>query len=339
MSSSNLSSTEVAVYTVSPFEGKTSQHVDLRLYRSSSRLLVGSSWRYTHQYNNWRSKVTGCKAYKDTEVKQKYWWLILIPMILGELGNSFALAFCDISLVVPLRSTIAVGIVTVFIASFLLIAFSSPISIIASGESLFDCFFSTSSFVYMGVVTVGLGVLSLIYANSMWIHPVLVITLAAILGSLAVVFIKIVSSLLVLTLVGFNQLANGISYLAVFVLIVILTCQMKLFNKIVHLFQSPEIMFVNCVVFTIASSVGGICVYQELNQFSFIQVLVYMFGFALSLCGVYCTSIDGRHARRELVSSIKLQHSALLALMEKPTEVTPQPPDDTQHLYLNEFLT
>ncbi|XP_062583733.1 NIPA-like protein 2 [Saccostrea cucullata] len=249
-------------------------------------------------------------AEKTTQVhytKDPLWWIGILLMVVGEIGNFSAYGFSPASLVAPLGTTTVVanmflaalflkekikaehlfGSALAVIGAFLLIAFSAKNEKVLNGDEINEALTQLSFIIYICVELVILGILFfLLYFKEMK-KVIIYLLISSIVASFTVIAAKAVSSMLQITFDGFSQMSYPILYIMLIVMVVTAITQVKFLNEAMKAFDSTVVVPTNFVFFTISAIVAGIAFYKEFWGMNALEVFMFLIGCFLSFVGVY----------------------------------------------------
>ncbi|KAI8580576.1 hypothetical protein K450DRAFT_236283 [Umbelopsis ramanniana AG] len=247
------------------------------------------------------------------------WWLGIILMIFGELGNFIAYGFAPASTIAPLGTTTLIsnvvmaplilrekfrlqGLVGVLFAVFgaSIVVFSSKSEEVAlSPELIVEALTQIRAIVYFaitGAAIIALTILSPRYgAQSITID----LGLVAIYGGYTVLATKSISSLLSMSFT--KMFTFSVSYLLVFVLVFTAIIQIKYLNRALQRFDSTEVIPTQFVLFTISAIIGSAVLYHDFDNLEPHQMLSFVIGCAIEFFGVLMIT-SSRQKRPESLS-------------------------------------
>ncbi|XP_078481276.1 NIPA-like protein 2 [Ciona intestinalis] len=247
------------------------------------------------------STLCGSNSYLRSPV----WWVGIILMAIGEIGNFVAYGFAPASVVAPLgcvavlangglavifneeslRMRDVVGASFAIVGSFLIVTFSSKPKMILNAQELTSHLGGWQFIIYVFVEVVMFGIVMFVKSHD--VHNVMLhLMLVAILGSFTVISAKAVSGLLALTIEGKSQLDEPILYIMIVIMIVTTIFQVKYLNEAMRLYDIATVVPINFVLFTISAILAGTLFYQELFHEAGINILMFIFGCLLSFAGV-----------------------------------------------------
>ena len=251
-------------------------------------------------------------------LKIPMWWVGTLLMILGELGNLFAYSLAKPSLISPLG---AVSIVVNVPVAWLLLGER------ASLRNICGC--------AMCVVG-GYGIVGVVASNSrereamtvdafqaMALRPSFMvflalsitesadlifsarrtnltyITICSLLGAITVLAIKAVTSFIILTLQGQNQLGHPLPFIILPILLVTMLLQVQYLNKALAEFGTGQVVPTYYVIFTSWAVLGSAILYGDLNETTARDLIVFALSFLATSAGVYLVSLQAAPPKSE----------------------------------------
>nr|XP_039271096.1 NIPA-like protein 2 isoform X2 [Styela clava] len=245
----------------------------------------------------------------------KWWWLGMVMMGLGEFGNFMAYGYAPASLVAPLgsvavlsnvfiafiflRETVTphsiVGVSLVIIGSIFLISFSAFSQPQLDVPTIYEYLKAWSFLLYIGIEIVALGILFYLYFYKNVEHLLILLLFVAIFASVTVISAKAVSTLLSETIrSGVKYIANPVFWIMLFLLPVTTAIQIRFLNRAMQLYNVSDVVPVNFIFFTVSAILAGSIFYQEFYGVPFLRVFMFLFGCLLSFIGVYIISHKGK---------------------------------------------
>ncbi|XP_046372460.1 NIPA-like protein 2 isoform X1 [Haliotis rufescens] len=239
------------------------------------------------------------------------WWLGLILMGLGEVGNFTAYGFAPASLVAPLGTTTVVanlflaavflkekirpehlfGCALAIIGAFLLVTFSSRKEKVLSGDEIVAALTQISFLVYIVIELVAIIVLLVLLYRFQMKLVVIYLLITSITASFTVISAKAVSSMLNLSVGGTSQFAQPIFYIMLVVMVATAVVQVKYLNQAMKNFDSTVVVPTNFVFFTVSAIVAGIIFYKEFWGMNALEICMFLFGCILCFIGVYFVTV------------------------------------------------
>jgi len=206
------------------------------------------------------------------------WWLGLILMVFGEIGNFSAYGFAPASLVAPLGTTTVIvnaiiavvflkekmrsrdilGIILSMVGAFLLINFSNKTETMLTAHEILTYVKQWAFIIYLIVEILIFVMLLYIHRMFDFAKVVSILLQVAILGSFTVISAKAVSSMLTITFRGYNQLFHPIFYVMLFVMVVTAVGQVKFLNEAMALYDTTVVVPTNFVFFTMSAILSGL---------------------------------------------------------------------------------
>lgn len=240
-------------------------------------------------------------------LKSKIWWLGLILMVLGEIGNFSAYGFSPASLVAPLGTTTVIanaiiavvflrervryqdvfGVTLAIVGAFLLVTFSTKETSELTGRELAGYLRQWPFLIYLILEVIIFCTLLFVQWRYDLENVVIFLLLVALLGSLTVISAKAVSSMINITLSGYSQLGHPLFYVMLIVMITTAIAQVKFLNRAMQSFDATVVVPTNFVLFTISAIISGIVLYREFYGLTFLEIFMFLFGCVLSFVGVY----------------------------------------------------
>lgn len=240
-------------------------------------------------------------------LKSKIWWLGLILMVLGEIGNFSAYGFSPASLVAPLGTTTVIanaiiavvflrervryqdvfGVTLAIVGAFLLVTFSTKETSELTGRELAGYLRQWPFLIYVILEVIIFCTLLFVQWRYDLENVVIFLLLVALLGSLTVISAKAVSSMINITLSGYSQLGHPLFYVMLIVMIGTAIAQVKFLNRAMQSFDATVVVPTNFVLFTISAIISGIVLYKEFYGLTFLEIFMFLFGCVLSFVGVY----------------------------------------------------
>lgn len=257
--------------------------------------------KYTHV----RQAQRGSKPYYTSAL----WWMGVVLMGVGELGNFAAYGFAPASLIAPLGcvSVIASAVISVVFlketlrasdilggtlaitGTYLLVTFAPHNISMVTAQMVHYYFISYYFLVYILVEIVLFSFLLYLYKVKKVKHVVVVMLLVALLASVTVISVKAVSGMIADTFKGrsLTQLYYPIFYVMFVVMVASCAFQIKFLNQAMKMFDATEVVPINYVFFTTSAVIAGIVFYQEFEDLALLNILMFVFGCLLSFVGVF----------------------------------------------------
>eukprot|EP00795_Rhopilema_esculentum_P007921 gene7921-13811_t len=256
---------------------------------------------------------------ENAYLKSKTWWLGIILMIFGEIGNFSAYGFAPASLVAPLGTTTVIanaaiavmylketiryqdvlGISLAIVGGFLLINFSTKEDTVLMAKDIVVYLKQWTFLLYLFLELLAFGALVYVQRTREEEEILTHLLQVAILGSFTVISAKAVSSMMSITFQGSMQLSHPIFYVMVIVMVVTAIGQVRCLNRAMKAFDATVVVPTNFVLFTISAIISGIVFYREFYGLQFIEIFMFLFGCMLSFLGVYLITGDRKEEKSE----------------------------------------
>jgi len=245
------------------------------------------------------------KLQKKKYWKSRLWWLGLILMILGEVGNFLAYGFAPASLIAPLGTVGLISnavIAPLFLQEIfrtrdfagILLAMGGAVMVVFTSKNsdsqlppdkVLELFFRTKVYIYI-CVCVGLMIFLLGLSKKYGKKTVLIdLFIVALFGGFTVLSTKAVSSLL--STVQMLMFTYLFTYLLLLVLVSTAILQVKYLNKALQNFDSTVVIPTQFVLFTLSVVTGSAVLYDDFENFTGIQYFTFIVGCFLTFFGVY----------------------------------------------------
>lgn len=255
------------------------------------------------KYAHVRQAQRGSKPYYTSAL----WWMGVILMGVGELGNFAAYGFAPASLIAPLGcvSVIASAVISVVFlketvrasdilggtlaitGTYLLVTFAPHKISMVTAQMVHYYFISYYFLVYIVIEVLLFCFLLFLYKIKRVKHIVIVMLLVALLASVTVISVKAVSGMITETIKGSLQLVYPIFYVMFVIMVASCAFQIKFLNQAMKMFDATEVVPINYVFFTTSAIVAGVVFYQEFEDLALLNILMFVFGCLLSFLGVF----------------------------------------------------
>ncbi|XP_074642140.1 NIPA-like protein 2 [Tubulanus polymorphus] len=265
--------------------------------------------KYSHSKNE-KKDIKDQKHY----TRDPFWWLGLLLMVLGELGNFSAYGFAPASLVAPLGTVTVIanmflaaiflkekirpedlfGCGLAILGAFLVVAFSSKKDRVFDSSEIIDALTRVPFITYLCMEIAVLILLFLLMYKFKVENVLVYLLICCLFASFTVISAKASSSLLQLTLAGHNQMKSPVIYVAFVIMILTALIQLKYLNQAMKSFASTVVVPTHFVFFTISAIVAGIIFYREFWGLSGIDIFMFLFGCLMCFIGVHFITA-GRH--------------------------------------------
>ncbi|OQE39949.1 hypothetical protein PENCOP_c006G06221 [Penicillium coprophilum] len=256
-----------------------------------------------------RDNSTGSKDSADDNrksyLKSPYWWVGIVLMVVGEMGNFMAYGFAPASIVSPLGVVALIS--NCIIAPCLLkeqfrkrdlwgvlVSIAGAVIVVLSAKSSEEQIGPHEIWVnitrwefqlYLGLTTSL--IIGLMWASRRYGPRSILIDvgLVALFGGYTALSTKGVSSLLSGTL--WHVITFPITYLLVFVLVFSALMQVRYINRALQRFDSTQVIPTQFVLFTLAVIVGSAVLYRDFESITADRATKFVGGCLLTFLGVY----------------------------------------------------
>uniref|UniRef100_A0A3B4BH31 Uncharacterized protein n=1 Tax=Periophthalmus magnuspinnatus TaxID=409849 RepID=A0A3B4BH31_9GOBI len=194
------------------------------------------------------------------------WWMGVILMGVGELGNFAAYGFAPASLIAPLGCVsvlanqrlhlifsnfpLSTGGTLAITGTYLLVTFAPHNISMVTAQMVHYYFISWYFLVYIVIEIILFLFLLFLYKIKKVKHIVIVMLLVALLASVTVISVKAVSGMITETIKGSLQLVYPIFYVMFVVMVASCGFQIKFLNQAMKMFDATEVVPINYVFFT-----------------------------------------------------------------------------------------
>ncbi|XP_036006780.1 NIPA-like protein 3 [Fundulus heteroclitus] len=259
-------------------------------------------------------KLAGTKEQRSF-YETKTWWAGFVFICIGEGANFVSYAFAPIAVIAPLN---AVSVLTSSILGFLFLREKSKAKdfaknhgltflgyvLIIGGTYLFVSFGPNSHeklqarnivkhivgwpvLLYLLLEIIAFCLLLYFYKQRSANYLVVVLLLAALLGSVTVITVKAVSGMLLLTLEGSMQLDYPIFSVMFVCMVASVVFQARFLSQACNLHDSSLAACVNYIFSTVFAVVAGAVFYLEFQNEDVLHICMFLLGSALCFLGVF----------------------------------------------------
>ncbi|EIT80562.1 magnesium transporter NIPA-domain-containing protein [Aspergillus flavus] len=242
---------------------------------------------------------------RKSYLRSPYWWVGIVLMCVGEIGNFMAYGFAPASIVSPLGVVALIS--NCVIAPILLkekfrgrdfwgvvVAVTGAVVVVLSASSSEEKIGPHDIWVmitrwefetYVGISTVL--IIGLLWASGKYGSRTVLIDvgLVALFGGYTALSTKGVSSLLSFTL--WHVITFPITYLLVFVLVFSAVLQIRYINRALQRFDSTQVIPTQFVLFTLSVIIGSAVLYRDFENYTLDRAGKFVGGCLLTFLGVY----------------------------------------------------
>ncbi|KAI8808337.1 magnesium transporter [Cladochytrium replicatum] len=274
-----------------------------------SSVLIGISFIITKMALTESTKSNGGGAGDNYKYLRSYtWWIGTVTMALGEAANFAAYSYAPAILVTPLgagsvliSAVLAqiflkeqlgkegiIGCALCILGAVLIILHSPEEKKVESVDEILAFVIQPAFLIYM-IIVAG-ATLFLIYRvapkygkRSMLVY----LSICSMVGSISVMAAKGFGIALKLTFSGHNQLVYPSTYVFGIVVVVCAVTQINYFNKALDMFSTNRVTPIYFVMFTTATIIASVILFQGFNEALPINVVTVFCGFITIFIGVF----------------------------------------------------
>ncbi|PAA74715.1 hypothetical protein BOX15_Mlig018547g2 [Macrostomum lignano] len=263
--------------------------------------------KYTH--NRDQQLTVGNRTHY---LKRPLWWVGIVLMVLGELGNFAAYGYAPASTVAPLGTTTVIAnmfIAVLFlrerlrpedlfgsslsiVGAFLIVSFSKRKEHVLSSSQLVEALTSVRFIIYVSLELLTLTVLFFLLYVAKKDNVLILLLITSIVASFTVICAKAVSGLLNLSLAGLPQFGHPVLYIMTAVLVATAVLQVYYLNMAMKGSDSTVVVPTNFVFFTISAILSGIVFFNEFWGLHGLSIFMFLLGCLLSFVGVYFITLN-----------------------------------------------
>ncbi|KAJ5775496.1 uncharacterized protein N7511_000507 [Penicillium nucicola] len=251
------------------------------------------------------SNYPGDSGNRKSYLKSPYWWVGIVLMVVGEMGNFMAYGFAPASIVSPLGVVALISNciiapcllkekfrkrdlwgVLISVAGAVVVVLSAKSSEEQIGPHEIWMMITRWEFeLYLGL-TISL-IIGLMWASHQYGSRSILIDvgLVALFGGYTALSTKGVSSLLSGSL--WHIITFPITYVLVFVLISSALMQIRYINRALQRFDSTQVIPTQFVLFTLAVIIGSAVLYRDFESITATRATKFVGGCLLTFLGVY----------------------------------------------------
>lgn len=255
----------------------------------------------------------------------KTWWLGFIFTCIGEGANFVSYAFAPLAVVAPLNavSVLASSILGfIFIrektkikdfakqnvltflgyvlttgGTYLLVAFGPNSHEELNAKNVVTHLVSWPVLLYLFLEIITFCLLLYFYKQRNADYLVVILLLVALLGSLTVITVKAVSSMLVLTVEGNMQLDYPIFSVLLVCMGASVVYQARFLSQACQLHDTSTIASFNYILSTSFAVVAGAVFYTEFKNDDVLHICMFLLGTAICFLGVFCITKNRKRAK------------------------------------------
>ncbi|GKZ28689.1 hypothetical protein AbraIFM66950_011755 [Aspergillus brasiliensis] len=266
---------------------------------------------------------------RKSYLRSPYWWVGIVLMSLGEVGNFMAYGFAPASIVSPLGVVALIS--NCVIAPFMLkekfrqrdlwgvlVAIAGAVVVVLSAKSseekigphdIWEMITRWEFELYLGISAAL--IVGLMWASGKYGSRSILIDvgLVALFGGYTALSTKGVSSLLSFTL--WHVITFPVTYLLVFVLVFSALMQIRYINRALQRFDSTQVIPTQFVLFTLSVIIGSAVLYRDFESYTAERACKFVGGCVLTFMGVYCITSGRVRADNESTFSIDDEEEAI----------------------------
>ncbi|KAI9173185.1 hypothetical protein H9P43_007316 [Blastocladiella emersonii ATCC 22665] len=302
-----------------------------------SALLIGSSFVLTKVGLTdaaRHSRGGGSAGDSHSYLKNPKWWLGMMTMVCGEAANFAAYTYAPAILVTPLGAlSVLIGAV---LASFFLnerlgregimgcalcvigsviIILHAPEEVAVKSVDEMLGYAVQPGFIVYTVLVCGISTwlifkVAPVYGKQ---NMLVYIAICSLVGSISVMAVKAFGIALKLTFEGNNQLGHVSTWFFAVVVGVSAVTQMNYFNKALDAYSTNLVTPIYYVMFTTATIVASIVLFQGFNDSSSTDIISVFSGFSTIFIGVFMLNAKGKNDKAQQLAAA----TSSAALLEK----------------------
>lgn len=263
-------------------------------------------------------------------LKEPWWWVGMVAMIVGEGANFAAYAFAPAILVTPLgalsiifSAVLAhfileeklhvfgiVGCVLCLVGSTTIVIHAPVERQITSVREIWHLATEPGFIVYAVVVVISVLVLRFYFVPRYGqTHMAIYIGMCSLSGSIAVMSVKAVGIAIKLTIEGSNQFKYLQTWFFVLVLIGCCILQLNYLNKALDVFNTAVVSPMYYVMFTILTIFASMIMFKDWSHHKAAMIVTELCGFATILAGTFLLHKTRDMGGRSIDSPVMLRHS------------------------------
>ncbi|KAM9842760.1 NIPA-like protein 3 [Aulostomus maculatus] len=257
--------------------------------------------------------------------RTKTWWFGFVLTSLGE-GASFAsYAFAPLAMVAPINAISVMtssilgfiflhekskpkifakryglsflGCILTIGGTFLLVAFGPNSHELLNAETIVGHIVAWPVLLYLLLEIILFCLLLYFYKQRSVNYLIIILLLVALLGSVTVITVKAVSSMLVLTIDGAMQLDYPIFSVMFVCMVAAVVFQARFLSQACQLFDSCLIVSVNYILSTTLAVVAGAVFYLEFKNEGILDICLFLLGTGICFLGVFLMTKNRKRAK------------------------------------------
>lgn len=269
-------------------------------------------------------KLAGAKDQRAF-YRTKTWWSGFVFTCLGELANFVSYAFAPLSIVAPLNAVsvltssilgfiflreklkpkdfakqyglVFLGYIFVIGGTYLLVSFGPNSHETLTAVNIVKHLVGWPVLLYMLLEIITFCLLLYFYKRRRANYLVIILLLVALLGSVTVITVKAVSSMLFLTIKGTMQLNYPIFSVMFVCMVASAIFQASFLSQACKLHDSSLIACVNYIFSTFLAVLGGAVFYLEFEKGYILHICMFLLGSALCFLGVFLITKTKKKAK------------------------------------------
>ncbi|XP_030575540.1 NIPA-like protein 3 [Archocentrus centrarchus] len=269
-------------------------------------------------------KLAGAKDQRAF-YRTKTWWSGFVLTCLGELANFVSYAFAPLSIVAPLNAVsvltssilgfiflreklkpkdfakqyglVFLGYIFVIGGTYLLVSFGPNSHEKLTAVNIVKHLVAWPVLLYMLLEIITFCLLLYFYKRRRANYLIIILLLVALLGSVTVITVKAVSSMLVLTIEGTMQLNYPIFSVMFVCMVASAIFQASFLSQACKLHDSSLIASINYIFSTFLAVLGGAVFYLEFEKENILHISMFLLGSALCFLGVFLITKTKKKAK------------------------------------------
>ncbi|KAJ1967983.1 hypothetical protein IWQ62_001522 [Dispira parvispora] len=301
---------------------------------ASPRPSIGATFNSERNHTALDAKPTQEPNTQGTAyLRSRWWWLGMVLMVSGEIGNFMAYGFAPASVVAPLgtvtlitnvflaplilkervRGRDLLGVILAATGAVVVVSSLQSVEVVLTPGALWEALLSFQSILYY-LVTVA-AILGLVALSPQWGNRIILVNLGltALYGGYTVLSTKALSSLLQLKFILVFK--YPITYFLLAILLYSAVLQIRYLNRALQYFDSTQVIPTQFVLFTLSAIVGSAVIYRDFSGVSLEDALWFILGCSLTFSGVFFITSQrnvnkGHLSRRPSMALEYVDHAA-----------------------------